>query len=185
MPPLVRFCAVTAPGLMLVYGLLRLVDGLDGDRHNGPAWDVGHVAFFAAVVLFAVLAVALARINRPWTIAVPAVLATLFGAGCFLWVITGDLSESFQNAYPLPDSLDLLGPLLFQIGLLVLLVQLVIARELPAWSPVAVLIGFAVIPVSLDLLPLGSVLVGAGLLPLARWAHTFPAASKGSLPQDQ
>ncbi|MET0492563.1 MAG: hypothetical protein ABW000_05470 [Actinoplanes sp.] len=109
----------------------------------------------------------------------------LFGAGCFLWVITGDLSERFQNDYPLPGSLDLLGPMVFQIGLLVLLVQLVIARRLPVWSPVAVLIGFAVIPVSLDLLPLGSVLVGAGLLPLAHRAHTFSTASKGSLPQDQ
>jgi hypothetical protein len=181
MPPLVRFCAVAAPGLMLAYGLLRLVDGLDGDRHNGPAWDAGHVAFFAAIVLFAVLAVALGRINRPWTIAVPAVLAALFGAGCFLWVITGDLSESFQNNYPLPDSLDLLGPLLFQIGLLVLLVQLVIAQRLPVWSPVAVLIGFALIPVSLDLLPLGSILVGAGLLPLGRAPRsTTPATSPSS-----
>lgn len=32
---------------------------------------------------------------------------------------------------------------------------------------------------------LGAVLVGAGLLPLVRRAHTLSPASKGSLPRDQ
>ncbi|GAA3928043.1 hypothetical protein Aau02nite_40420 [Amorphoplanes auranticolor] len=157
---------------MVVYGLLRVVDGLDGDRHNGPAWDVGHVAFFAAIVLFAVLAVALRGLDRPAATA-PRVLveaatvATLFGAVCFLWVITGDLSADFRSAAPLPDALELIGPALFQIGLLILLVRLVLARRLPVWSPVLVLVGFAAIGVNLDLLPLGAVLVLVALLPLA------------------
>jgi hypothetical protein len=157
---------------MVVYGLLRVVDGLDGDRHNGPAWDVGHVAFFAAIVLFAVLAVALRGLDRPAATASrvlveAATVATLFGAGCFLWVITGDLSADFRSAAPLPDALELIGPALFQIGLLILLVRLVLARRLPVWSPVLVLVGFAAIGVNLDLLPLGAVLVLVALLPLA------------------
>jgi hypothetical protein len=172
MPRLVRICALAAPALMLVYGLLRVVDGLDGDRHNGPAWDLGHVAFFVAIVLFAVLAVALRGLDRPAApasrfLVEAATVAVLFGAGCFLWVITGDLSEDFRSAAPLPDPLELIGPALFQIGLLILLVRLVLARRLPVWSPVLVLVGFAAIGINLDLLPLGAALVLAALLPLA------------------
>ena len=172
MPRLVRFCAFAAPALMLVYGLLRVVDGLDGDRHNGPAWDVGHVAFFIAIVLFAVLAVALRKLDRPavtWqrVLVDAATAGVLAGAVCFNWVIAGDLSEDFQSAAPLPDALQLIGPALFQIGLLILLVRLVPAGRLPAWSPVLVLLGFAAIAVSLDLLPVGSLLVLLALLPLA------------------
>ena len=172
MPRLVRFCAFAAPALMVVYGLLRVVDGLDGDRHNGPAWDLGHLAFFVAIVLFAVLALALRALDRPTgtlarLVVGAATVAVLFGAGCFLWVITGDLSEGFRSAAPLPDALELVGPAAFQVGLLVLLVRLVLARRLPVWSPVLVLIGFAAIGVNLDLLPLGAVLVLVALLPLA------------------
>ncbi|MFB9359947.1 hypothetical protein [Actinoplanes nipponensis] len=172
MPRLVRFCACTAPALMLVYGLLRVVDGLDGDRHNGPAWDVGHVAFFTAIVLFAVFAVALRRLDRPAATASrvlveAATAAVLFGGACFLWVITGDLFADFHNAAPLPEALDLIGPALFQVGLLVLLVRLVRAGRLPFWSPVAVLVGFVAIGADLDLLPVGSALVLVALLPLA------------------
>jgi hypothetical protein len=156
---------------MLVYGLLRVIDGLDGDRHNGPAWDLGHLAFFVAIVLFAVLALALRALDRPagwWRVVVDAAtVAVLAGAGCFLWVIAGDLSGDFHSAAPLPDVLEPVGPLLFQAGLLVLLVRLVPARRLPAWSPVVVLLGFAAIGLNLDLLPLGAVLVLVALLPLA------------------
>jgi len=167
MPRLVRFCAFAAPALMLAYGLLRVVDGLDGDRHNGPAWDLGHLAFFVAIVLFAVLAVALRALDRGSVVVSAATVAVLAGAVCFLWVIVGDLSESFQQAAPLPAPLDLLGPLVFEIGLLTLLVRLVIARRLPLWSPIVVFLGFASIAVNLDLLPIGSAMVLAALLPLA------------------
>jgi hypothetical protein len=172
MPRLVRICAFAAPALMLAYGLLRVVDGLDGDRHNGPAWDVGHVAFFIAIVLFAVLAVALRNLDRPTVtgqrvLVDTATVAVLFGAVCFNWVIAGDLSASFRAAAPLPDALQVPGPALFQVGLLVLLVRLVLARRLPVWSPVVVLLGFAGIGVNLDLLPVGSALVLVALLPLA------------------
>jgi hypothetical protein len=177
MSRLIRFSAAAAPALLLLYGLLRVVDGLDGDRHNGPAWDLGHLAFFAGIVLFAVLAVALRRTDRPALLLDLTVVATVFGAGCFLWVILGDLFESFQQSAPLPDALKLVGPALFEVGLLVLLVRQVVLRRLPIWSPVAVLVGFAAIGVNLDLLPIGAALVLVGLLPL--W---LPArVRKGSL----
>jgi hypothetical protein len=59
------------------------------------------------------------------------------------------------------------GPVLYQVGSLVVLIGLVVARRLPWWSPVLVLVGFGSIAVSLDLLPIASVLVGAGLAPIA------------------
>jgi hypothetical protein len=179
-----RFCAVAAPVLMLVYGILRWIDGLDGRRKGGPAWDLGHVAFFVAIVLFGVLAVQLGRIirressGRRRAAAGAAMVAALFGVACFLWVILGDLFAGFRAAAPLPAPLEFAGPALFQIGLLTLLVLLVLARRLSVWSPVLVLLGFAAIAASLDLLPVASVLVGVGLAPL-----TAPAAPQSAAPQ--
>ncbi|MGA5302583.1 hypothetical protein ACPCHT_21830 [Nucisporomicrobium flavum] len=176
-----RFCAVTAPALMVAYGILRWIDGLDGHRKGGPAWNVGHVAFFLAIVLFAVLAGSLRRsvvADAPGrrVLAGVATGAVMVGAACFLWVIAGDLSAAFRDAAPLPGVLEAAGPALFQVGLLSLLVLLVVARRLPVWSPVLVLAGFAGIAVSLDLLPVASLVVAAGLAPLAARPATIPAA---------
>ncbi|WP_250005650.1 hypothetical protein [Actinoplanes sp. M2I2] len=166
-----RLIAVVAPALMLVYGLCRYADGLDGDRGNGWAWDAGHVAFFIAVALFAVLADRLRR-ELPSPLTVVAEAVTIVGAAGMLWVITGDLFDSFPS---LPLLLNVLASVLFEVGLLVLLVRHAVARRLPAWSPVLVLLGFTSIALSLDLLPLSAVLVGAGLLPLARDGRRLPA----------
>lgn len=175
---MMRLCAVAAPALLLAYGILRWIDGFDGDREAGPAWNLGHVAFFVSIVLFAVLAVELRRVVRATSpgrrpVADAGTTAALVGAACFLWVILGDLFADLRDAAPLPDPLTIVGPVLFQLGVLSLLLLLVIARprRLPAWSPVLVLLGFAAIAANLDLLPLASTLIGAGLLPLAvgRW----------------
>lgn len=163
-----RFSAIAAPTLMLFYGLCRMVDGWDGDRGNGLAWDIGHVAFFIAIVLFAALVVLLRReLPTPRLVMDVATVAVLVGAGCFLWVIAGDLSDGFRDAAPLPAWLEAAGPMLFQLGMLAVLVRFVVAHRLPIWSPVLVLLGFGSIAVSLDLLPVSAVLVGAGLAPLA------------------
>lgn len=159
-----RLLAIVAPALMLVYGVCRWADGLDGDRGNGWAWDVGHVAFFIAVALFAVLADRLRR-ELPGMVTAIAEVVTLFGAACMLWVITDDLFEAWPD---LPAILNVTGSTLFSLGLLALLVRHTVAGRLPVWSPALVLLGFASIPVSLDLLPLSAILVGAGLLPLTR-----------------
>jgi hypothetical protein len=165
-----RLSALVAPMLLFSYGLLRFIDGLDGQRKNGPAWDVGHVCFFIAMVLFAVLAAGVARTVRTEGrghryVADAAIVATVLGAAAFLWVITGDLFAGFPS---LPDALPAVGPALFQVGTLVLLIQLVIGRRLPVWSPILVGVGFSVVAVSLDLIPIGAILILVGLLPIAR-----------------
>jgi hypothetical protein len=123
-----RSTTIAAPLLMLGYGIARWIDGFDGARHNGPAWPIGHTMFFLAIVLFAVQAVALARRSLP-AVAWPALAATLAGAVCFLWVITGDLFAGFDA--DLPDALNTVGPLLFVLGLVTLLALQVVARRLP------------------------------------------------------
>jgi hypothetical protein len=104
------------------------------------------------------------------TVATVSLVAGLVGVAAFCWVIVGDLFTSFGEALPLPDSVYVAGPLMFQVGLLVLLVQQVFIspRGLPYWSPLLVFVGFVPIAVNLDLLPLGALLILAGLAPLTR-----------------
>jgi hypothetical protein len=173
-PPFVRVSALAAPALLLLYGLLRLIDGLDGDHGPGLAWNLGHTLFLIGFVLLGVLAVGMRQLvpaTTVWTriVASLATVAALFGVACFLWVILGDLFPDFHDAAALPDALDMLGPLSFQLGVLTLLIILVTARprRLPIWSPLLVLIGFVLFAVNLDLIPIGALLILAGLAPLA------------------
>ncbi|GIF78056.1 hypothetical protein [Asanoa siamensis] len=166
----IRFAALAAPLLMLFYGIARYVDGLDGDRGNGVAWDVGHTAFFVAFVLFAVLAVHLHRVvpvRARWQrhLRDGALVAALVGAAAFLWVTFTDLFPAVPTG--LPDAAMIGLPVLFQVGMLTLLGQLVAARRLPVWSPLVMVFGFVLIAVNLDLLPFGSVVILCGLAPLA------------------
>ncbi|MFC7529958.1 hypothetical protein [Actinoplanes sp. GCM10030250] len=167
---IVRRAAVGAPILMLTYGLLRLVDGFDGHRGPGLAWNIGHLAFFAAMVLFGFLAVRLTRLvpRGARRVASVAAVATVFGAACFLWVITGDLSRSFRESAPLPEFLEAAGPMAFTLGMLTLLGLSVAARRVPFWSPLLFGLGIAAITVRLDLLPLGALLLMAAFAPLGR-----------------
>lgn len=183
-PLLVRCCAVAGPALLLLYGLLRFFDGRDGSSGHGLYWNLGHSLFFAAMALLGVLAVSLRRLADPDTrakraVATVATVAVLAGVACFLWVILGDLFAELREAAPLPGPLEIAGPLLFQLGMLVLLVQLVTARprRFAGWCPVAVCAGFLAIGANLDLLPLGAVLIAAGLAPLARPRPVVPAGA--------
>ncbi|MFD5871057.1 hypothetical protein [Streptomyces sp. NPDC060322] len=173
--------AFLAPLPLAAYGLLRLVDGLDGDHGPGLAWNLGHTLFFVGFVLFGVVTFGLRALvpgttPRGRIAANAATAVSLFGIACFLWVILGDLFADMAAAAPLPEPLEMAGPLAFQLGWLTLLVMLVTAtpRLLPAWSPLLVLVGFALFAVDLDLLPLGALLLMAGLAPVARASSAAP-----------
>lgn len=170
-----RLFAVLVPLFMLLYGVFRLIDGRDGDHGPGLAWNIGHSFFFAAFLLLGALVVELRSLvhvdtARRAAAAGAAMVAGVFGAGCFLWVITGDLFPRFDDAAPLPEPLELVGPPAFQIGILTLLVMLVASRprQLPAWSPVLVFAAFLLIAVNLDLIPVAALALMAGLAPLVR-----------------
>ncbi|WP_262281724.1 hypothetical protein [Micromonospora sp. MA102] len=170
--PWLRPVAVTASLLLLSYGLLRLIDRLDGHSDKGAwAWNTGHTLFLFGILGFAVLAVGLHGVLRTRSTRLRAVddvaaLAGVVGAAAFVWVILGDLFPRFADAVETPDLVLLGGPALFELGLLVLLYRAAAARLLPVWAPVLVLVGFVAIAVNLDLLPVGAALVLAGLLPL-------------------
>ncbi|MGW0780884.1 hypothetical protein [Streptomyces sp. NPDC002913] len=167
--------ALIAPLLLVLYGLLRLVDGLDGDHGPGLAWNLGHTLFLFGFLLFGVVTLGLRALvlrTRPGgrLVANAATGVSLLGIACFLWVILGDLFADLAASAPLPEPLEMIGPLAFQGGWLTLLVMLVATspRLLPVRSPLLVLAGFLLFAVDLDLLPVGGLLLMAGLAPVAR-----------------
>jgi hypothetical protein len=169
--------AFAAPLLLLAYGVLRWIDGLDGHRKGGPAWDLGHLAFLASMVTFVLLAVALyrrARLGR--RAALVAAAAAILGSGCMIWVILGDLAASFRDGYPLPDLLQTAGPIAFVLGMIGLLSLQVAAGRLPVWSPMLFFAGYTAISINLDLLPPAALILLGALYPLASAAAPVRAA---------
>ncbi|WP_433795156.1 hypothetical protein [Actinoplanes sp. CA-252034] len=166
----VRHAAVDAPILLLAYGLLRLIDGLGGPYPRGLAWDLAHLALFAAMVLFGVLAVAVRPLvpsGAHWLAALAAAM-TVAGTACVLWGAAGLLAPEFGAASPLPEPLRIAGPLLFALGMLTLLGLLVAARSAPAWSPLLFGAGIAAMIIDADLLLPAAIILLAALAPLAR-----------------
>lgn len=171
---------------MFGYGLLRLVDGLDGSHGPGLAWNVGHCLFLLAFVLFGVLVVGLRRLVANTSavrqlVADFATAAGLVGVFAFLRVIVGDLFPGTDGILELPEVLRMAGPPLFLVGLVTLLSQLVGSEpnRLPRWSPAVVFLGFVPIAADLDLLCVGAVLFAAGLMPLARTSRRVPSRRTG------
>ncbi|WP_245665962.1 hypothetical protein [Actinoplanes subtropicus] len=179
-----RSMAFAAPLLMLAYGVLRWTDGLDGHHHKGSlAWNAGHVAFLASMATFVLLAVALYRratLGRRTALVAAAV--AVFGAGCMIWVIVGDLSRSFAVDHPLPGVLQLIGPIGFVLGTIGLLSLQVAAGRLPVWSPMLFFAGYTAITINLNLLPFAALLILGAMWPLARpsVAATQPARRTAS-----
>jgi len=174
---------IAAPLCFIAYGIIRLIDGADGEHGPGPAWTVGHLFFLLGVLLYAVVLVGLARTLRT----VPArlaALAGLVGVLAFVRVIVVDLIVGFRavdnadkprisdeyDRWPgdlgIYDAFYALGPILFLLGLLTLSILLVRARRQPLWSPFLLLAGFVVISLNLDLMPLAGALLLGGLLPV-------------------
>ncbi|MET7643297.1 hypothetical protein ABZS83_06540 [Streptomyces sp. NPDC005426] len=184
--PTTRLFCVLIPFLLLSYGVLRLIDGMDGDHGPGVAWNVGHTFFLAAFLLLGALVVELRGLvpsatPRTKAAAGAATAVGTFGAGCFVWVILGDLFPGLADSAPLPAPLEFAGPMAFQLGLLTLLIMLVAVRprQLPVWSPVLVAVAFVLISVSLDLIPLAALVLLAGLTPLS--LNRTPAAPSGAV----
>jgi hypothetical protein len=72
----------------------------------------------------------------------------------------------------LPTFLYEIGPLLFELGLIGLVVQLAIIRAVSWRTPALVALGLVILTANLDLLPVGAALIGLGLLPLRRVIHS-------------
>jgi hypothetical protein len=160
--------ALVAPVGLFTYGVLRFVDGLDGDHGPGWAWTVGHLFFLAAMASFALFAAAAAaRMRRSLATACAAAVAV--GVAAFCWVILGDLFPAFDDAVQVPDAMMTAGPLLLVIGLLPL-IAMVARQTMNRWwalAPVFGLLGFVLISADLNLLVPAALAFGAALFPLA------------------
>ncbi|MFI7353564.1 hypothetical protein ACIBTP_06405 [Streptomyces avidinii] len=181
---LTRAAFVAAPLCMLAYGVIRLSDP---DHGPGPAWTAGHIALLAAVLQFAVILPALRRLTGPARGAarLGAGAATLLGLAGVLAVVVqaaidlvvgfratdrpemARLFEEIQSHPGVLPAVYTVGPMLFYVGLIWLLIHLAVQRRVGPWRPVMVLLGTATTAVDLDLLPLGALFFTAALLPLS------------------
>lgn len=188
---LTRAAFVAAPLCMLAYGAIRLSDP---DHGPGPAWTAGHIALLAGVLQFAVILPALRRLTGPARGAarLGAGAATLLGLAGALAVVAqavidlvvgfraadrpemARLFEEIQSHPGVLPAVYTVGPMLFYVGLVWLLIHLAVQRRVSPWRPVMVLLGTATTAVSLDLLPLGALFFTAALLPLSLPLTTRP-----------
>ena len=194
-----------APALMLAYGVVRLIDGRDGQHGPGPAWTVGHLIFLGSLLVYGgVIAGLHGRVRatgggaaRRATAGVATAVAA-FGLVTFVRVAIIDIVVGLRAADKaekslladryadvpavLPQAVYEVGPAFFMIGLVVLLVQFAIVtpgrKATAVLSPVVVTLGFVALTVDLDLLPAGAALIWLALVPFTRGQGPSPLAHR-------
>lgn len=185
---------LAAPLLVLAYGVFRIIDGFDGERGPGPAWTIGHLAFLAALALFVGIFGQLRDMIGPRA-RITAVVATLGALALFgqfsVDVVAGFLADDHAGMAAITREVRTtpgvsaliydLGPYLFYVGQLVLVVQLAMSRQVKAWTPLLVLADLAMPFIDKDLIPLGAVLMVVSFLPLAKRAREVGPA-RGTAP---
>lgn len=195
-----------APALMLAYGVVRLIDGRDGQHGPGPAWTVGHVLFLGSLLLYGgVIAGLYGRVRAASggtasrvVAGVTTVVAAL-GLATFVRVAIIDIVVGLRAADPaeksmladryadvpavLPQVVYEIGPVFFMLGLLALLVQFAVTapgrKAVAALSPVLVTLGFVAITLDLNLLPAGAALIWLALVPCTRVQGSSAPARSG------
>ncbi|MET7671906.1 hypothetical protein [Micromonospora luteifusca] len=186
---------IAAPVLVMSYGIIRLVDGLDGERGPGPAWTIGHLAFIGALVAFISVFWQMRRMTGGRVLATVFATAGTFGALALITQFSIDLvagllatdnygmSMTIHQVRTLPGisqpAYDF-GPYAFYLGQLALVVLLAVQRRVKVWTPILVLADLATPFIDKDLIPLGSVLLLVSFLPLAR--HTTAANPANPVP---
>lgn len=180
---------IAAPVLVMGYGIVRLIDGLDGVRGPGPAWTIGHLAFLGALVAFISVFWQMRRMAGGRTLATVSATAGTFGALALITQFSIDLVAGFlatdnygmsmiiHDVRTLPGISQLaydFGPYAFYLGQLVLVVLLAVQRRVKLWTPILVLADLATPFIDKDLIPLGSALLLVSFLPLARGIAATP-----------
>lgn len=168
---------------MLAYGAIRLSDP---DHGPGLAWTGGHIAMVCGVLLFGVALPGLLRLSEPAAGAarLSARVAMSLGlvgvvavtAQGVIDIVVGSraddragmqrLFEDLQSHPGVTPAVYTVGPALFYLGLLWLVIQLAVRRRVSVWRPVLVVLGVAAMVVDLDLMPLSGVLFCVALSPL-------------------
>ncbi|WP_150236634.1 hypothetical protein [Streptomyces albofaciens] len=189
-----RSAFIAGPGCMAAYGLIRLVDT---ERGPGLAWSVGHLFLLAGVLLFVPVLLGLRRLavrqggtqravgTGLTALGLVGVAAVAVQAGIDLLVayVSADheaMRELFARIQGVPGVMPAVYtvvPVLFYVGLLLLLGQLAALRVISAWRPLAVVVGTVAMTATLDLLPVAALLFLLALAPLGRLVPTGQAGA--------
>jgi hypothetical protein len=185
-----RTAFIAAPLLTFTYGVIRILDGLDGSRGPGLAWTTGHLAFLGAMVAFVFVFVQLRRMAGRDTVSTVAVAVGTAGAlalfGQFaVDVVAGSLSTDHLGMSLLIADIRTtpgvalavydVGPYLFYLGQLALVVRLAAMRRISAWTPLLVVLDLVTPFVDKDLIPLGAVVL---LISFASIAKRTPRTTR-------
>ncbi|NUW43262.1 hypothetical protein [Nonomuraea rhodomycinica] len=185
----IRTAFVAAPLLIFAYGVIRIVDGFDGERGPGPAWTTGHLAFMAALVLFVPIFWELRRRLDRNALATTAVAVGVAGIACAFAQFAVDIAVGFTAADhaamgPLFDQVKAVpgvslavydaGPFLFYVAQFVLVTQLAVRRQARAWTPVLVFLDFTLPLIDRDLIPAGALLLLVSFVQLSRRGAATP-----------
>ncbi|MFV5993856.1 hypothetical protein ACNPQM_15730 [Streptomyces sp. NPDC056231] len=186
---MVRTVFLAGPALMAGYGAVRLTGRAVGDYGPGVWWTVAHLLFLAGVTVFVPVFLELRKlavVRGGRRVAVEtAAWAGLLGAAAlvvqavidlavgFLTVDKTAMNDMFGRVQDVPGVMPLVYtavPMLFWLGLLTLVTLLAFFRrdDVKGWAPVLVLAGIVLAAMTLDLLPVGAVCLGAALLPMRR-----------------
>ncbi|MFJ8825660.1 hypothetical protein ACIREE_28325 [Streptomyces sp. NPDC102467] len=176
------------PVLFGAYGVIRLLDGIDGVKGPGLAWTAGHLCFLAGLAFFAQGFAAMRRSavekvagRDRWSLAGLwiggagiAALVVQFGADIVTGLISADHAEmgdrvgDFQALPGVELAFYILGPLLFFVGQFLLTGRLAALRTLKVWAPALVLADSLLSYTVKDLIPLGAVMLVLSYAPLWR-----------------
>ncbi|MCK2214081.1 hypothetical protein MF672_009805 [Actinomadura sp. ATCC 31491] len=187
-----RAAFVAAPLFVLAYGVIRILDGLDGSRGPGLAWTTGHLAFMAALALFVPIFWRLRRMAGGGAFATASAAAGTVGVAALLGQFGVDLVVGFLSADH--DAMGVLFeqvkavpgvsvaiydvlPFLFYIGQLALVGLLAARRQVKAWTFALVLTDLMLPFVTKDLIPLGALCLLVSFVPLGRAADAAVAAA--------
>jgi len=180
-----RFPLIFGPLGLVAYGVLRLLGQLDGDYGPGWDWQLAHLAGLAGMVFFVPAVLMLGRLLRRSPLRTGVVVVTLIGLAASMVQFGADMVEAFMatdhaelkslqhdfTANPgVEPAFYTVGPQLFFLGLLVLTILLAVAGRLPWWSPVVLLAGLLLPPITLDLIPVAGLCMLVALLPARRSA---------------
>ncbi|MFE7189018.1 hypothetical protein [Kitasatospora sp. NPDC057541] len=181
------FAVVAAPVLMALYGGIRL---LEGSREPGPGWLVGHALMLLGLLLFGPVLAALGRgrggLGRAAAgVAFTGLAASLGQIGIDLYVgavavDTADQHRLFDVVQSRPGVLPAfysVGPMLFYVGLLALLVIAATGagRVLRWWSPVLMPAGTVLTAADLAFIPVAAGCYLVALAPLGGFGAARPA----------
>ncbi|MET8697610.1 hypothetical protein ABZW10_01855 [Kitasatospora sp. NPDC004723] len=183
------FAVVAAPVLMALYGGIRL---LEGSREPGPGWLVGHGLMLLGLLLFGPVLAALGRgrgaVGRAAAgVAFAGLAASLGQIGIDLYVGAvavdkADQQRLFDVVQSRPGVLPAfysVGPMLFYVGLLALLVIAATGagRVLRWWSPVLMLAGTVLTAADLAFIPVAAGCYLVALAPLGGFGAARPVAA--------